>query len=165
MARQRRGKTTRIKLVGGEMTFSMSDSQFVEMRQPLEHYQTASRDFKPVYARFSAYHRRSIQRSFAAEGRPRRWAALKPATIQDRLRKGFGPGPILVRTGAMQRGFVFAYGPRAYRVDNKTNYFLYHQLGAPRANIPARPMLVLLPQDKAYFTRLAREHLAPGATE
>ncbi len=42
-------------------------------------------------------------------------------------------------------------------------YFAIHQAGAPDANIPARPMIVLLPQDQAEFTRLARLHL--GADE
>lgn len=164
MARQRRGKNTRIKLVGGEITFSMKDPQLVEVRRPLDHYQTASRDFRPVYERFEAYHRRSIMRNFAAEGRPRRWAPLQPATIADRVRQGYGAGPILERTGALKRGFRFEYGPRSYRVSNSRFYFLYHQEGAPNANIPARPMLVLLPQDQAQFTKLAREHLAPGAS-
>lgn len=157
----RRSKHTRIKLVGGEMTFSMSDPQFVELRRPLEHYRTAARDFSPVYKRFSQYQRRSINRNFAAEGRPRRWAALRPATVADRVRQGFGAGPILVRTGAMKRGFKFGWNTTTYWVYNTAAYFLYHQHGAPAANIPARPMVVLLPQDQAQFTRLARAHLMP----
>lgn len=161
MARQRRGKQTRIKLVGGEMTFSMSDPQFVELRRPLDHYRTASRDFSPVYEWFAMYHRRAIARNFAAEGRPKHWPALQPATIDDRIRSGYGAGPILVRSGAMKRGFKFTWGPRAYQVTNTQAYFWYHQEGAPNANIPARPMIVLLPQDQAQFTRRAREHLMP----
>lgn len=159
---QRRGKNTRIKLVGGEITFSMQDPQLIEVRRPLEHYETALRDFSPVYERFSVYHDRSIMRNFAAEGRPDHWAPLKPATIVDRQRQGFGAGPILVRTGKLKRGFRFKWGPRSYQVSNSRFYFLYHQDGAPDANLPARPMLVLLPQDQAQFTKLAREHLAPG---
>ena len=156
---QRRGRTTRIKLVGGEITFSMEDPQMVKVRRPLEHYRTASRDFRPVYKKFAVYHERSIMRNFAAEGRPNQWAPLQPATIADRRRRGYGAGPILQRSGKMRRGFAFDYGPRAYTVTNSTYYWLYHQHGAPKANIPARPMLVLLPQDKGEFTRLARRHL------
>lgn len=161
MARQRRGKTTRIKLVGGEITFSMQDPQMVAVRRPLEHYRTASRDFSPVYQRFAWYHARSIKRNFAAEGRPKRWDPLQPATIQDRIRQGYGPGPILRRSGKLSRGFIFKWGPRAYWVTNPVFYFQIHQAGAPDANIPARPMLVTLPQDQAEFTRLARLHLMP----
>jgi phage gpG-like protein len=163
MARQRRGKNTVIKLVDGDITFSMQDPQMIAVTRPLEHYQTASRNFTPVYSRFWAYHEQSIMRNFAAEGRPRKWAPLQPDTIADRIRRGFGAGPILQRSGRMMRGFRASWGPRAYRVWNNTDYWVHHQYGAPEADIPARPMLVLLPQDQAQFTRLAREHLAPEA--
>lgn len=160
---QRRGKQTRIKLVGGDVTFSVQSPDDVELMRPVEHYLTGARDFSPVYAKFADYHRRSIDRNFAAEGRPGRWAPLKAATIRERIRLGYGPGPILVRTGRLKRGFRFEWGPRSYRVWNVRSYFVYHQFGAPGANIPARPMLVLLPQDQREFTRLARLHL--GASE
>lgn len=159
MALQRRGRNTRIKLVGGEITFSMRDSQLIEMRQPLEHYLTGARDFSPVFEAFRDYHKRSIQRNFTAEGRPDKWAPLQAKTIQERIALGYGAGPILVRSGAMKRGWKFEIGPRSYRVTNRRHYWLYHQEGAPNANIPARPMLVVLPQDLAQFTRLARLHL------
>lgn len=159
---QRRGKQTRVKLVGGDITFSMQDPQDVEVTRPLDHYLTGARDFSPVYERFAEYHRRSIERNFAAQGRPGRWAPLKAATIRERVRLGYGPGPILVRTGKLKRGFRFEWGPRSYRVRNVRDYFVHHQFGAPGANIPPRPMLVLLPQDQAEFTRLARKHLGSG---
>ena len=42
---------------------------------------------------------------FSSEGALGRgkWAPLKPATLADRRRKGFPPGPILLRTGALKR--------------------------------------------------------------
>lgn len=162
MPRQRRGQVTRIKTIGGEVTFSVQDSQFVEWRQPVEHFGRAARDYGPVFEAYSAYHRRSIDRNFAAEGRPDRWAALAPATIADRRRRGFGAGPILQRTGALARSWRFDWGPRHYRVWNARWWWVVHQSGSEKANVPARPMLVLLPQDKAQFTRLARQHLLPG---
>ena len=160
MARQRRGQHTRIKLVGGEMTFSVSDPQLIEMRVPIEHYLAGARNFKPVFEAYWKYHQRSIERNFAHEGRPKRWKPLAPITIAERLALGFGPGPILVRTGRMKRGFRARIGPRSYRVFNRAPYFSYHQLGTDR--IPARPMLVLLPQDKAQFTKLARRYMTTG---
>lgn len=159
MPRRRRDKATRIKVIGGEMTFSMSDPQFVEWRKPLDHYGRAGKDFSPVFKDFARYHRRSITRNFEAEGRPARWTPLAESTIRDRIRKGFAPGPILVRTGALKRRFWFSWGKQQYRVGNYQPYFPHHQYGAPRANIPRRAMIVLLQQDKATFTRLARKHL------
>jgi phage gpG-like protein len=160
MPTQRRGRDTRIKLVGGEITFSVGDPQMITMTRTLDHYRTSTRNFAPVYEQFATYHRRSIQRNFAAEGRPVRWARLTEGTIKDRIRQGFGRGPILVRSGRLKRGFRFEWGPRSYRVWNRTPYFNAHQYGYPPNNLPRRAMLTLLTQDKAQFTRLAREHLS-----
>jgi len=159
VAKQRRGKDTRIKLIAGEITFSMSDPQNIELTRAVDHYGKAMRDFSPVFEAFSRYHKRSIMRNFAAEGRPRKWEPLQEATIRDRIRQGFGEGPILVRTGKMKKSFRFETDkPRSYRVFNLRDYFYYHQYGSPKTNLPARPMLVLLRQDQIQFTRLARRH-------
>jgi len=155
----RRGKSTRIRFVGGEMTFSFADPQKVEFRQAIQHYGEAARDFSPALQEYLAYQLRSIDRNFRAEGRPQRWAALKPGTVLDRLHEGYGAGPILQRSGKLRRGFKGDVGKRTLRIRNSVRYFPYHQYGAPKANIPARPMIVLLSQDKAMFTRIMRRHL------
>jgi phage gpG-like protein len=129
------------------------------MINALDFYNAQVSDFSPVFEAFSAYHRRSIMRNFAAEGRPNRWTPLKPATIKDRLRQGYSSGPILQRSGRLMRNFQFSWRSQSYSVRNPLPYFNVHQFGAPSKNIPARPMLVLLAQDKAQFTRLARKHL------
>lgn len=159
---KRRRKQTVIRLVGGEIQFTMQDPELVEVTRPLDHYEAASRNFRPVFEHFWRYHQRSIQRNFAAEGRPTRWAPLKDVTIADRLRQGYGAGPILQRTGSMARSFYPKSGRHEYRIRNSRYYYLYHQFGAPRANIPARPMLVLLPQDQTQFTKIARRHFTEG---
>lgn len=159
MARKRSQISKRIRIVGGEVQFSMSDPNNVEMRRALSHYNTAVTDFSPVFEAYAAYHRRSIQRNFAAEGRPNRWPALQPATIQDRLRQGYSSGPILQRSGRLMRSFLFTWRKTSYSVRNKVPWWTAHQYGYAPRNLPARPMLVLLAQDKAQFTRLARLHV------
>ena len=163
MAGAKRGLNTRIKVVGGWLTFSMKDAQLVEWRRPVEHFAAAARDFSPVFEAYARYMERSIDRNFAAEGRPDRWAGLQPATIVQRIQLGFGAGPILQRTGRLKRSFRFTWGPRSFRISNLAHYFPHHQFGAPRANIPQRAMIVLLDQDKREFTKMARRHLMPGA--
>lgn len=160
MARKRGRKSTRIRTGFGEVEFTMSDPDFVDMLQPVEHYGKAIKDWVPVWEAFSAYHRRSLLRNFASEGRPDRWSPLAASTIKDRLRQGFGAGPILERTGALQRGFRFTWRAKSYQVRNVVPYFQYHQDGTSK--MPRRPMIVLLAQDKAAFTRLARKHLTGG---
>ena len=159
MARRRSQRSTRIKVVGGEVQFSVSDPGNVEMRRALDHYRTQVTDFSPVFEAFAAYHRRSIQRNFAAEGRPRRWAPLQPATIQDRLRQGYSSGPILQRSRRLMNSFLFTWRTMSYSVRNTVPWWTAHQYGYAPRNLPARPMLVLLRQDQAQFTRLARKHL------
>lgn len=154
-----RPKNTRIRLIDSEIQFSMQDPDLVEVTRQLDHYGKAIGNFRPVFTEFWKYHQRSIMRNFAAEGRPDSWAPLQPATIADRLRRGYGAGPILQRSGSMMRGFYQKSSRTQYRVRNSRFYFAYHQDGAPDANIPARPMMVLLPQDQTQFTKLARQHL------
>lgn len=159
MVRRRSQRSKRIQIVGGEVRFSVSDPGASEMVKALDHYRAQTTDFSPVFEAFAAYHRRSILRNFMAEGRPLRWSPLQPATIRDRQRQGYGAGPILQRSGRLMRAFEFNWRRQSYSVRNTTPYFNAHQFGYAPNSLPARPMLVLLAQDKAQFTRLARLHL------
>lgn len=77
------------------------------------------------------------------------WPALKPATVLDRLRRGYGgASPILQRSGALARSIESRYGANFAEAgtSQKTPGGVYslgaiHQFGAPRRNIPPRPFL------------------------
>ena len=90
-----------------------------------------------------------------------RWQPLAPATLEDRARKGFPPGPILTRTGTLREGFVATLGSDYVRVHNDVPYYEYHQLGTPR--MPQRRMIVFperLKQEVVrVFTRFINEAL------
>jgi hypothetical protein len=79
-----------------------------------------------------------IDASFASEGPG--WAPLAAATVEDRVRRGFGPGPILDRTGALRRGYQGADAVQAdadeLRIENAVEYARFHQTGT--GNMPAR---------------------------
>jgi phage gpG-like protein len=163
MARRRQKRSTRIQLVGAEMQFTMSDPNNTELVRTLDHYRTAVQDFRPVFAKFQKAHQRSILRNFKAEGRPKKWKALQPATIADRKRQGYGSGPILKRSGKLMNAFKFKWSKTQYKVWNTQGViFDAHQFGYPPNNLPKRQMLVLLKQDQAQFTRLARKYLGFG---
>lgn len=70
------------------------------------------------------------------------WDPLKPGYSKAKQKK-FGSQPILVATGAMRKKFVYENTSHLLHVMNEASYFPYHQLGAPRANIPARAALQL----------------------
>lgn len=159
----REGKNTRIRVVGGTVHFSFENPQNITFAERISHYGRRAKDMSPVFDEYGPYMLRSIDRNFQAEGRPDRWARLAPATIQERIRLGFGRGPILQRTKKLRRGFRTESGKRTFRIKNIVDYFAHHQYGAPKANIPMRRMVVLLVQDRAQFTRIARKHL--GVTD
>lgn len=85
---------------------------------------------------------------FQAEGAhlTKKWKALSPITIRERLTQGYGAGPILQRTGKLKKSFKVKkltkdemhYGSQGVL------YFPYHQKGVNRVpRLPARPMLAV----------------------
>jgi phage gpG-like protein len=160
------GQTTRIKVVGGEVHFRFEQWEKTDLVRAAEHYGEALDDWSPVFEQFWPYQKSSIMRNFEAQGRPTRWKRLSKRTIADRRRRGYGAGPILVRSGTLKRGFLGDWGKKYFRINNRARspkgypYFWVHQLGAAKAHIPQRIMVVLLRQDQAQFTKLARKHIA-----
>lgn len=116
-------------------------------------------DMRPAFDEFGKYMLRSIGRTFAAEGRPARWRALKEATIRERLRLGYGRGPILERTGKLKNSFSYTAKTKYFGVTSSAKYFGPHQYGSSKRNIPKRVMVQLLAQDKAQFTKIYKRHL------
>lgn len=102
------------------------------------------------------------------------WPALKPATVEDRRRKGYGgKSPILQRSGALARSIESNYGKTFAEVgtNQKTPGGRYslgaiHQLGAPKRNIPPRPFLPvnatggLQPSTQATILEIVQGYLA-----
>jgi hypothetical protein len=100
--------------------------------------------------------------SFDRQGGRTRWPALAPRTVEERRRLGFPPRrPILERTGALRRHVVTT--PAVTRrtpsgaelriepgnvVDGVPKYRALAK-GSPSSNLPARPMVVLTPDQSA----------------
>lgn len=163
MGRRIRNAETRVKLLGGEISFNLEGRGIEAWRERLEGFRTKATNLQPVFDEFGQYMLASINRNFQNEGRPRKWPALAPSTIQQRTRQGYGAGPILYRTGRLQRGFRVNTGSTYMRIVNDTPYFKYHQQDKRRGKkIPRRIMVVLLDQDKAQFTRILRRYLSDG---
>ncbi len=163
MGRRIRNQETRVKLLGGEISFNLEGRGIEEWRGRLEGFRTRATNLQPVFDEFGRYMLGSIRRNFEAEGRPRKWQPLAPSTIQQRTRQGYGAGPILYRTGRLRHGFRVNTGSTFMRIVNDTPYYKYHQQDKrPGKTIPRRIMVVLLDQDKAQFTRIWRRYLSDG---
>jgi phage virion morphogenesis protein len=94
----------------------------------------------------------AFERNFDEEGRPAPWPPLKPATLRQKpagLR-------ILEHTGRLRRSIATRVESNALVASTEVPYAAAHQFGAPRRRLPARPFLVLTPEDaEAVATSIA----------
>lgn len=147
-----------VRVLGGKLKVQAEDSGANIFTRFVRSFRVQVANFKPVFDNYDPYFKGEIRKNFQQQGRPRRWAELATSTQRDRERQGFGATrPILIRSGALFRGFRSNAKRREYSIGNRMFYFPYHQLGT--ANIPARPMVVVLRGHREEFARLAREHL------
>lgn len=102
--------------------------------------------FKPVMSQIQA-------ERFDTEGHGE-WPALADATLRDRARHGYGPGPILHREGNLRDSLVdpnraAQTGPRHMTWGTNVDHAHWHQDGG---TIPGRPpqrvILDIRPEDK-----------------
>lgn len=171
MAKQKWGKTTRIKYLGGELTINLfADKKEDEYVKQLDGIARRSMDLRPAHTAAANYIRGSVARNFEAEGRPSKWASLQQSTIQDRARQGYAPGPILQRTGKLKAsltqegapGSLMKVTPKTLQYGSNIPYFPIHQHGAPGANIPQRVMVILQRQDRSQLSRIYNRYIKEG---
>lgn len=169
MAKVKWGKQTVAKFFGGKITFSLSaDKSKADYIKDVDDVIARSTNLQPAFKAVGDYLLGSTRRTFEAEGRPKRWQALSPTTIADRARKGFAPGPILVRTRRLMNsltrrgapGLVLRARPRSLQYTSTVPYFKYHQFGTDR--IPARVMLLLQKQDHSQISRIINTYIRTG---
>lgn len=99
----------------------------------------------------------SVAENFARQGRPP-WQPLALSTV---ISRGYKTGPILYRTGKLYNAATDPTNWTVTRdmlaltnISSKVKYAGVHQMGAPRANIPARPYVEYQPQDIEDITVL-----------
>lgn len=162
MARQTWGKNTRVKLVGGSLFMKMPGRRTQQMAFRATEIKARSEDLRPVFKDFGDYMLARIDDTFKAEGLPRRWKPLAPATIRDKQRQGYGNKGILERTGRLRRGFRTVVTSRTLQISNSVkvgryNLFEIHQFGT--RTIPARPVIRQTKTERDALTRFMRKHI------
>lgn len=115
--------------------------------------------------------------TFDTEGAAGRgaWAALAPRTLRDRRRLGYGPGPKLVRTGAL-RDHVLSTPAKVTRRGDTTELRIEPDpdvggvrkyralaLGRPEINLPGRPMVAVGPASARTITSALQRALRARA--
>jgi hypothetical protein len=110
---------------------------------------------------------------FSTEGRAGRgaWDPLASSTIADRRRKGYPPGPILLRSGALREhvlstpaviaregdGWTLTIAPTPLVAGTGKRYYRVQARGGGKSNLPPRPMVAVGPASAAKITsRISR---------
>lgn len=123
-------------------------------------------DMSPAFRDIGDLLRLHLGAQFATEGLQggSRWQPLRPKYAAWKLRK-VGPKPILQFSGDLLRSFtskpmaVEEISAREARFGSNVRYAVFHQLGAPRANLVARPPIVVTRGLQAEVNRLLTEHI------
>ncbi len=101
--------------------------------------------------------RHGFANNFVNQGLNGAWPSLAPATLRDRSRLGFAPGPILIRTGRYRnsittksRGYTKYLRRKSgwtLEIGSRHKHVQPLELGAPSRNLPARPAIGLESRD------------------
>lgn len=87
---------------------------------------------------------------------------LTPGTLRQKTRKGYSPKP-LQRTGLLKRSLNYSINNGGSLTVRGIDITKHHQYGAPRANIPVRPIYTKDPEDmdeiKDYIIRRFKQQI------
>ena len=124
-------------------------------------FRRALLNLEPLWDRFKHVMSDIEQARFDSQGHGE-WPALAPSTVEQRLRLGFGAGPILHRTGDLRDSLVdpnraAQTGPRHMIWGTSVPYAHWHQDGG---SVPGRPpQRVILDLRTEDRRRLEREQV------
>lgn len=122
-----------------QITFDMGGTDIV--KQQFATYGADVSDLTPAWTQIADDVQADFALNMATEGGlfAGGWAPLKPNTIADRVRKGYGAGPILWRTGELAHSLSgdSGYAVKEVRPDGVTvgtslPYAGYHQTGTKK---------------------------------
>lgn len=153
-------KLTVVRAVGAEVHFRSHDVHVDDWSRRYEELGLKLSDMGEVFSRFGKYMvQESIPATFAAKGRPKRWAILSPKYSMMRYGKT-GVVASLVLSGKMRGAFKQEPHPRSMRIVNRAKYWTYHQFGTEE--MPQRIIIQMLEEDEARFLKTVHEYLAEG---
>jgi phage gpG-like protein len=81
-----------------------------------------------------------------------KWKRLSPNTVRQRVRLGYGAGPILQRTGRLKRSFFQVITSKQTTITSNSPYYGFHQKGG--SIIPKRKMLGLNDKTKTAIVKV-----------
>ena len=138
-----------------------------ELQEALRRLLEAGENMAPAMPAIASHLASSVEESFELEASDDTvWPPLKPATVRQRQRKGYGgEHPKLQRSGALRRSILSQVDETSATVGSGLIYAATHQFGsgADGRNIPARPFLALHDWHRDAIVEEIRQHLERAA--
>jgi phage gpG-like protein len=134
----------------GKIDLSFDRRGFERMHAQIRGMQERAADLTPAWETLIEHFAERNFRQFLSRGREygTPWKPLRPRTIRDKLRHGYPTDP-LIRTAKLVHSLTIRplgierIGPREMSAGTSVAWAKYHQYGAPRAGLPARPLFDL----------------------
>ena len=135
------------------------DDQVV--RQRLAQLREAAGDLSPAMREIAGHLLDGVNEAFASERSPSGtvWTPLKPATVRQRVRKRYGRGPILERSGDLAARILADWDDTTAVAGTNVVYAATHHFGDPRRGIPARPFLDVSNEARDVVLQSIVDHL------
>jgi len=110
--------------------------------------------------------RRSVEKNFRAQGRPRKWEKLASSTLGKRRRgRGRGGPQILVDTARLKNSIGYRLVTEGVEVGTNVRYAMRQHFGYPggagrgHSKTPARPFLMVQSEDISTIAAIFRRHI------
>lgn len=113
-----------------------------DLEKKLKSLQDGYASFDVPLRQTKTYQLKKISEQFSSQGSAitSAWKPLKPRTIAQRIRAGFGAGPILQRSGKLKSSFrATKQTKNELNVGSNSKYFQFHQVGGSK--VPQRQIL------------------------
>lgn len=130
-----------------EFSFRYDRAVFNRARRKLVAMSDRAQNVTPAWNVFLDWFTDGNRKQFGTRGKFWRtpWPELKPSTVAQKRREGW-MGDILIRDSTLKRSVsdrpmgMERVGPHDMAVGTRVRHASYHHRGAPRANIPKRPL-------------------------
>jgi len=128
-------------------TFTFDQARWDDVRRQLKGMRDRAQNAQPAWNAFLDWFAHGNRQQFGTQGKRwgTPWRELKPATVKQKRSLGF-TADILVRESILLRSVADRpldferVGPHDMTAGTSVEYAAYHHRGAPRANVPRRPL-------------------------
>lgn len=133
--------------MSGGIQVTYDAAKLREIRKTIEAMRRRAQDVSPAWEALLTWFSEQNFAQFLGRGARYHtpWKPLAPSTVAEKARKGFPRDP-LIRTGRLVHSITLRplghehITSREVSAGTNVPYAKFHQFGAPRANLPARPL-------------------------